>query len=58
MLQVQIAAKGKTAAFSKTTSGCFGGSISLGFGKQQENLPLGEEAFNYFLSTGLESSGK
>jgi len=54
----QAAAKGKTAAFSRTTTGCFGGGIGLGFGNQPESSPLGEEAFNYFLSTGLESSGK
>ncbi len=54
----QAAAKGKTSAFSKTTFGCFGGGIGLGFGKQYENFPLGVEAFKYFLSTGLESSGK
>lgn len=53
-----VAAKGKTAAFSRTTSGCFGSSIGLGFGKHPENSPFGEEGTNYFLSTGLESSGK
>ena len=55
----QAAAKGKTAAFDKTTFGCFGGGAGLGFGRQYENFPLGGvECFRYFLSTGLENSGK
>jgi hypothetical protein len=53
----QAAAKGKIAAFSRTAIGCFGGSIGLGFGKSFEGYPMGVEAFKYFLSTGIESSG-
>jgi hypothetical protein len=56
-LFAQVAAKGKTAAFSMTTYGCFGAGGGLGFGNQYENFPLGVEAFKYFLSIGLESSG-
>ncbi len=56
-LFAQVAAKGKTAAFSMTTFGCLGAGTGLGFGNQYENFPLGVEAFKYFLSTGLESSG-
>jgi hypothetical protein len=56
-LFAQVAAKGKTAAFSMTTYGCLGAGGGLGFGNQYENFPLGVEAFKYFLSTGLESSG-
>jgi len=58
-LFAQVAARGKSAAFSRTTFGCFGGGMGLGFGRQYENFPLGGiEAFKYFLSSGLESSGK
>lgn len=53
----QAAAKGRTAAFSMTTFGCFGAGSGLGFGNQYKSFPLGVEAFKYFLSTGLESSG-
>lgn len=42
------AAKGKTAVFERSTTGCFGGKAGLGFG-QFPNYPGGIE---YFLSVG------
>jgi len=46
------AAKGRTAAFTKDTYGCWGGGVGLGFGNQYMSFPGGLECFNYFLSTG------
>lgn len=43
------AAKGKTAVFSRKTTGCPGGGVGLGFGNTYVNFPGGIE---YFLSTG------
>ncbi len=43
------AAKGKTAVFSRKTTGCLGGAVGLGFGNSYEHFPGG---FEYFLSTG------
>ncbi len=43
------AAKGKTAAFSRSTFGCLGGGTGLGLGNFYVNFPGGIE---YFLSTG------
>lgn len=43
------AAKGKTIAFSRKTSGCQGGGAGLGFGNTYKDFPGGIE---YFLSTG------
>ena len=43
------AAKGKTAVFSRKTSGCPGGGAGLGFGNTYKDFPGGIE---YFLSTG------
>lgn len=43
------AAKGKTAAFSRSTTGCGGGTVGLGFGNAYTHFPGG---FNYFLSVG------
>jgi len=43
------AAKGKTAVFSRKTSGCLGGRAGLGFGNPYPEFPGGIE---YFLSTG------
>lgn len=49
------AAKGKTAAFSKDTYGCWGGGVGLGFGNQYMAFPGGLECFYRFLSTGNEA---
>jgi len=46
------AAKGKAAAADKSTFGCIGGGVGLGFGEQYKNFPGGEEGFCHFLSTG------
>jgi hypothetical protein len=46
------AAKGKTAAASRETFGCWGGGVGLGFGDQYKNFPGGEECFCRFLSCG------
>ena len=48
------AVKGRTVAFSRSTCGCPGGGTGLGFGNQYKDLPGGEEAFCYFLSTGAK----
>ncbi len=43
--------KGKTAVFSRKTTGCLGGQVGLGFGNAYEGFPGGIE---HFLSTGKE----
>lgn len=43
------AAKGKTVAFDRSTFGCIGGGVGLGFGNQYVHFPAGIENF---LSTG------
>ncbi|MEG6586353.1 DUF169 domain-containing protein [Dendrosporobacter sp. 1207_IL3150] len=43
------AAKGRTAVFDRSTSGCLGGAVGLGFGNAYPHFPGGIE---YFLSTG------
>lgn len=42
-------AKGRTAVFSRSTYGCLGGGVGLGFGNLFANCPGG---FEYFLSSG------
>ena len=46
---MSAAAKGKTAVFSRSTCGCRGGAVGLGFGNTHRQIPGG---FEYFLSTG------
>ncbi len=48
------AAKGKTVAFDKSTYGCWGGGVGLGFGNLYLHFPGGIECFYHFLSTGNE----
>lgn len=48
------AAKGKTAAFSAETYGCWGGGVGLGFGNAYLDFPGGVDCFAHFLSTGNE----
>lgn len=55
MWLLAAAAKGKTAAASVKTCGCWGGGVGLGFGNLYETWPGGIECFYYFLSTGNES---
>lgn len=45
------AAKGRQVVFSRTTYGCLGGGVGLGFGNMYPEFPGG---FEYFLSTGKE----
>ncbi|CQR72273.1 hypothetical protein SOV_12400 [Sporomusa ovata DSM 2662] len=45
------AAKGKQVVFSRSTFGCLGGGVGLGFGNMYPQFPGG---FEYFLSTGKE----
>jgi uncharacterized protein (DUF169 family) len=52
MFMLAVAAKGKQAVFGRSTFGCFGGGVGLGFGNMYKNFPGGEEGFCYFLSTG------
>lgn len=54
MWLVTGAARGKQAAVDAKTFGCFGGGVGLGFGKQYENFPGGEDCFCRFLSSGNE----
>jgi len=49
-------ARGKTAAFSRKTFGCWGGGVGLGFGNRYVDFPGGEECFSYFLSSGNKNS--
>ena len=46
------AAKGKVAACSRETFGCFGGGTGVGFGDQTVNFPGGVDCFCRFLSNG------
>jgi len=50
--------KGKTAAFSRQTYGCWGGGVGLGFGNCYTDFPGGEECFHGFLSSGNKYSDK
>lgn len=45
------AAKGRQAVFGRSTYGCLGGGVGLGFGKMYTSFPGG---FENFLSTGSE----
>lgn len=55
MWMLAAAAKGKTTAFDKSTYGCWGGGVGLGFGNQYLNFPGGIQCFYPFLSTGNEN---
>ena len=52
------AARGRTAVFSRETSGCWGGGVGLGFGNRYLSFPGGIECFSYFLSSGNEQWDK
>jgi len=56
MFSFAAAARGKTAAFSRETFGCWGGGVGLGFGNRYVDFPGGEECFHYFLSSGNKNS--
>lgn len=55
MWLVASAARGKAAAVTEETFGCWGGGVGLGFGNQYQNFPGGLECFYRFLSTGNQS---
>jgi uncharacterized protein (DUF169 family) len=52
MFMVAAAARGQTAVFDRTTYGCWGGGVGLGFGNVYEAFPGGVDGFCYFLSVG------
>ena len=54
MFMLGAATKGKTAVFDRTTYGCWGGGVGLGFGNRYQDFPGGQDCFCYFLSTGNE----
>ncbi len=56
MFSFANAARGKTGVFSRTTFGCWGGGVGLGFGNRYVDFPGGEECFHYFLSSGNKNS--
>lgn len=47
-----VAAQGRSAAFDRTSYGCWGGGVGLGFGNAYRAFPGGEACFARFLSTG------
>lgn len=47
-----VAGQGRCAAFDRSTYGCWGGGVGLGFGNAYRAFPGGEECFARFLSTG------
>lgn len=49
------AAQGRAAACDRSTFGCFGGGVGLGFGEQYPNFPGGLDCFCRFLSVGNET---
>ncbi len=52
MWLIANAAKGKTSVCGKTTFGCWGGGVGMGFGNRYKAFPGGEEGFCRFLSDG------
>ncbi len=52
MFMFANAAKGKTAAFTRETYGCWGGGVGLGFGNAYLDFPGGIDCFTHFLSSG------
>lgn len=55
MFMFAAATKGKTAVFDRSTFGCPGGGVGLGFGNVYESFPGGIPGFCRFLSTGNET---
>lgn len=51
-LIASVAAKGRTAAFSRETFGCWGGGVGLGFGNCYKDFPGGIDGFYGFLADG------
>ncbi len=55
-LIASVAAKGRTAAFSRETYGCWGGGVGLGFGDCYDHFPGGVEGFCGFLADGNDKT--
>ena len=55
MFMFAAAVRGQTAVFDRSTFGCVGGGVGLGFGRQYLNFAGGEDCFCYFLSIGNEN---
>jgi uncharacterized protein (DUF169 family) len=51
-----VAARGRTAVFSRETYGCWGGGVGLGFGNCYETFPGGIEGFCGFLGDGNDKT--
>ena len=51
-LIASVAAKGRVAAFSRESYGCWGGGVGLGFGNCYQAFPGGIEGFCGFLAHG------
>ncbi|MEW6771029.1 MAG: DUF169 domain-containing protein [Bacillota bacterium] len=51
------AARGRAAVVDRSTFGCLGGGVGLGFGNQYLNWWGGVDAFCRFLSTGMAETG-
>jgi hypothetical protein len=58
MWLVAAAALGKAGACGRTTYGCWGGGVGLGFGDQYRSFPGGHEGFCHFLSYGNARRGE
>ncbi len=52
MMFATVATQGRSAAFDRSSYGCWGGGVGLGFGNAYRTFPGGEECFVRFLSTG------
>ncbi|HTT71917.1 MAG TPA: DUF169 domain-containing protein [Anaeromyxobacteraceae bacterium] len=56
MMFAAVAVQGRSAAFDRTTYGCWGGGVGLGFGNTYRTFPGGQDCFARFLSTGNAGS--
>ncbi len=52
MFMLAAAARGQEAVFDRSTYGCWGGGVGLGFGNTYEAFPGGVDGFCHFLSVG------
>ncbi len=51
-----VATRGKTGVFDRSTYGCWGGGVGLGFGNCYETFPGGVDGFLGFLADGNEGT--
>jgi len=56
MMFATVAKQRRCAAFDRSTYGCWGGGVGLGFGNAYRTFPGGEDCFARFLSTGNAGS--